>query len=144
MFAYERDNPYLYAVTGDTLKRNGQSIISSKSICPYCLVIEAKYPLVDSLGQYVFVGRQEKYGFQAILRSTPSTDGVRKIEEVSKIIFDSRYPSWLANYGSLAYNPQKNVAALPINCFPQFNSITLRMARLLNLEKVEILSILRP
>ena len=126
MFAYERDNPHLYAVSGDTLKRNGQSIISSKSICPYRLVIEAKYPFVDSLGQYVFVGRQEKNGFQAILRSTPSTDGVRKIEEVSKIIFDSRYPSWLVNYGSLAYNPQKNVAAFAYQLFPavQFYNLT--------------------
>lgn len=126
MFAYERDNPYLYAISGDTLKRNGQSIISPKSICPYRLVMEAKYPFVDSLGQYIFVGRQEKNGFQAILRSTPSTDGVGKIEEVSKIIFDSRYPSWLANYGSLAYNRKNNVAVFAYQLFPaiQFYNLT--------------------
>ncbi len=126
MFAYERNNPYLYAVSGDTLKRNGQSLISSKSICPYRLVVEAKYPFVDTLGQYNFVGRQEKNGFQAILRSTLSADGAEKIEEVSKIIFDSRYPSWLANYGSLAYNPKMNVAVYAYQLFPaiQFYNLT--------------------
>lgn len=126
MFAYERDNPYLYVISGDTLKRNGQAIISSKSICPYSLVIEAKYPFVDSLGRYVFVGRQEKNGFQAILRSTVSTGDVGKIEEVSKIIYDSRYPSWLANYGSLVYNPKNNVAVFAYQLFPaiQFYNLT--------------------
>ena len=128
-FFKRKNGTYVFSVPiifWDTLKRNGQSIISSKSICPYRLVIEAKYPFVDSLGQYVFVGRQEKNGFQAILRSTPATDGVRKIEEVSKIIFDSRYPSWLVNYGSLAYNPQKNVAAFAYQLFPavQFYNLT--------------------
>lgn len=126
MFAYERNNPYLYAISGDTLKRNGQSIISSKSICPYRLVIEAKYPFVDSLGQYVFVGRQEKNGFQAILRSSRTSDGVEKIEEINKIIYDKRYPSWLVNYGSFAYNPQKDVAIFAYQLFPAIQFYNLK------------------
>ena len=118
MYAFERNSPHLYAISGDTLKRNGQAIISLKSKCPYRLVIEAKYPFVDSLGQIVFVGRQEKNGFQAILRSSRTSDGVERIEEINKIIYDQRYPSWLVNYGSFAYNPQKNVAIFAYQLFP--------------------------
>lgn len=126
MYAYERSNPYLYAISGDTLKRNGQAIISQKSKCPYPLVVEAKYPSVDSLGQIIFVGRQEKNGFQAILRSSRTSDKTERIEEISKIIFDQRYPSWLVNYGTFAYNPNKNVAVFAYQLFPAIQFYNLK------------------
>lgn len=117
IFVTERSNPYIYEVRKDTLHRNGEAIISSKSECPYELVLEVKYPFILSKGKYCFVGRQEKNGHQAIFSST-THDNKQKIEELYKIIYDKRYPSWLVNHGMFIYCPSEQKGAFAYKLFP--------------------------
>ncbi|MBP3839044.1 MAG: hypothetical protein IKH15_04575 [Bacteroidales bacterium] len=116
-FVTERSHPYIYEVRKDTLRRNGEAIISSKSECPYELVLEVKNPFIFSKGKYFFVGRQEKNGHQAIFSSTTYGDQ-QKIEELYKIIYDKRYPSWLVNHGMFTYCPSEQKGAFAYQLFP--------------------------
>lgn len=117
MFVTERDNPYIYEIKKDTVRRNGKAIISSKSECPYELLLEVKYPFIQSNGKYIFIGRQKKNGHQAIFSST-TQGNKQEIEELSKIIYDKRYPSWFVNHGMFTYCPSEQKGAFAYQLFP--------------------------
>ena len=117
IFVTERSNPYIYEVRKDTLYKSGEAIISSKSECPYELVLEVKFPFILSKGKYIFVGRQEKNGYQAIFSST-TLDNKQRIEELCKIIYDKRYPSWFVNYGMFTCFPSEQKGAFAYQLFP--------------------------
>lgn len=120
IFVTERNNPYIYEVRKDTLRRKGEAIISSKSECPYELVLEVKYPFIQSEGKYIFVGRQQKNGYQAIFSSTTQANK-QKIEELYKIIYDKRFPSWFVNHGMFTYCPSEQKGAFAYQLFPAIN-----------------------
>lgn len=117
MFVTDRNSPYVYEVRKDTLVRNGDAILSSRSNCPYQLILEIKHPYMQSKGNYIFVGRQAKNGFQAVFRSI-NQNGKQHVEELHRLIFDKRYPAWIVNHGMFAYSPTKQKGVFAYMMFP--------------------------
>lgn len=64
MFAYERNNPYLYAVSGDTLKRNGHLSSRQNLYVPTALSLRLNTPLWTLLGSISLLAGKKRTAFK--------------------------------------------------------------------------------
>lgn len=117
LFVVEQDNPKIYAVVNDSLRKTTASLISNKAKTPYDIVLEVRQAYYKSKDEYYFIGRQPKSGFQAVFHSDNRGDSL-VVKEAKRIIFDKKYPFWGVNFGTFTYNSSINSGAYAYLMFP--------------------------
>lgn len=116
LLVVDRNNPVIFEVSSDSLHRTSKSIISAKAKTPHPMAIEVAQVFYKAPDEYYFIGRSASQ-IQTVYHSDNRTDSLI-VSEMKPIIYDESYPSWIVNYGTFAYNYQKEMGVWGYKMFP--------------------------
>lgn len=126
LFVVDREMPTVYKVSDEGQAiTTGDVVISRESKTPYPIVMDARQVFQKSLREYLFVGREPNGGAQSLFLSKNEDDSVC-ITEISKIIYNPDQPSWITNFGKLAYNDNDQIGVFAFQMYPVIQYINLQ------------------
>lgn len=126
LYVSGRDEPSVYHVNGDgCAQSNGEHVITYGASTPHEMVMEARQVFHNAPNEYLFIGRQPKDGIQGLYLSHNDAGSV-DITEVTRIVYDSAYPSWTVNFGRMTFDSGRGIGAFAFQMFPavQFIDVT--------------------
>lgn len=118
LFIVESDNPVLWEQVNDSIVQTDKALLSTTAKVPHAVALHVRRAFYVSDNEYIFVGRQPRDGEGAIYRSVID-NGETIVTEITPLIADEKYQSWVVNHGTLTYNNSIKKGAFAYWMFPK-------------------------